>query len=253
MAQSTYLPELAAARSQVEDSPRHSALVRVTHWITALAFLALLLTGIEIVISHPRFYWGETGTVNTPALFSLPIPSSRAIIKSGYGYVLPDQNGWSRYLHFEAAWVLVLTGLLYVAFGLFTGHFRRDLLPAPEDRSPKKLAAAIGRHLRFKRPSEEEAWSYNVVQRLTYLLVIFVLFPLVIWTGLAMSPAIEGAFPWAVIALGGRQSARTLHFFVSIALVLFLMVHVLMVFLAGFRKRVGAMISGRPAKPRERV
>ncbi len=253
MAQSTYLPELAATRSQVDETPRHSALVRVTHWITTLAFLALLVTGIEILISHPRFYWGETGTVNTPALFSFRIPSSRAIIQNGYGYVLPDQNGWSRYLHFEAAWVLVLTGLLYVAVGLFNGHFRRNLLPVPEDRSPKKLAAAIARHLRLRRPSEEEAWSYNTVQRLAYLVVIFVLVPLVIWTGLAMSPAFEGTFPWAVIALGGRQSARTLHFFITIALVLFLSVHVLMVFVAGFRKRVGAMITGRAAKPAERA
>jgi thiosulfate reductase cytochrome b subunit len=253
MAQSTYLSELATARSQASEGARHSALVRVTHWITFLAFMALLVTGIEILISHPRFYWGEVGNINTPALFSFRIPSSREIIHNGYGYVLPDQNGWSRYLHFEAAWVLVLTGFLYVGVGIFTGHFRRNLFPVRGERSPKKLAAAIFRHLRFKRPSEEEAWSYNTVQRLTYLLVIFVLVPMVIWTGLAMSPAIEGAFPWAVIALGGRQSARTLHFFISIALVLFLLVHVLMVFLAGFRKRVGAMITGRNSKPEERA
>ena len=82
---------------------RHSALVRVTHWITTLCFLALLVSGAEIVISHPRFYWGETGNVLTTPLFKLPIPSSRTLVPSGYGYVLPDQNGWSRALHFEAA------------------------------------------------------------------------------------------------------------------------------------------------------
>ena len=252
MAQSTYLPELAAARSQESDTPRHSALVRITHWVTFLAFIALLVTGIEILISHPRFYWGETGNVNMTPLFSFRIPSSRAIIQNGYDYVLPDQNGWSRALHFEAAWVLVLTGLLYFAFGLFTGHFRRNLFPVSGERSPGKLAAALARHLRFKRPGEEDAWSYNTVQRLAYLAVIFVLVPMVIWTGLAMSPTVEGGFPWAVIALGGRQSARTLHFFISVALVLFLLVHVLMVFLAGFRKRVGAMITGRISKTPER-
>lgn len=232
-------------------SPRHPAIVRVTHWLTTLSFLALLITGVEILISHPRFYLGETGNVNTRPLFTLPIPSSRQAVPTGYGYVLPDQNGWSRYLHFQAAWVLLLTGLLYMAFGFFKGHFRRNLLPAPSDRSPKGLALAIARHLRFRRPSEEEAWSYNVVQRLTYLLVIFVLFPMIIWTGLAMSPAIESVFPTAVIVLGGRQSARTMHFFLSIFLVLFLLVHVLMVFLAGFRRRVGAMITGRHAKTTE--
>jgi thiosulfate reductase cytochrome b subunit len=233
--------------------PRHPAIVRVTHWLITLSFLALLVTGVEILISHPRFYWGETGNVNTRPLFKLPIPSSRETVITGYGYVLPDQNGWSRYLHFEAAWVAVLTGLLYVAFGFFKGHFRRNLLPAPSDLSPTRVATDIARHLHFGRPSDQEAWSYNVLQRLTYLLVIFVLFPLVIWTGLAMSPAFEGAFPTSVTVLGGRQSARTIHFFVSIFLVLFLLVHVLMVYLAGFRKRVGAMIIGHSPKPMERL
>jgi thiosulfate reductase cytochrome b subunit len=107
--------------------------------------------------------------------------------------------------------------------------------------------------LRFGRPTDDEAWSYNVLQRLSYLLVIFVLFPLVIWTGLAMSPAIEGIFPALVTVLGGRQSARTIHFFVTIFLVLFLLIHVLMVYLAGFRKRVGAMIVGRLPKAVERL
>ncbi len=233
--------------------PRHSALVRVTHWLITLSFLALLVTGVEILISHPRFYWGETGNVHTRPLFTLPTPASRATVPTGYGYVLPDQNGWSRYLHFQSAWLAVGTGLLYVAFGFFKGHFRRNLLPAPSDLSPRRLASAIAGHLRFRRPSEEEAWSYNVLQRLTYLLVIFVLFPLVIWTGLAMSPGFTSAIPVAVTVLGGRQSARTIHFFVSGFLVLFLFVHVFMVFLAGFRSRLTAMITGCPAERMERA
>ncbi len=150
---------------------------------------------------------------------------------TGYGYVLPDQNGWSRYLHFQAAWVVVLTGLLYVISGFFTGHLRKDLLPAGADLSWRAFSTAIANHLRFKRPSEAEAWSYNVLQRLTYLFVIFVLFPLVIWTGLAMSPAFVSAVPATVTLLGGQQSARTIHFFVSVVLLLFLLVHVVMVFL----------------------
>ena len=227
-------------------APRHTALVRVTHWLTTGCFFALLVSGLEIVVSHPRFYWGESGNVLTPALFSLPIPSSRATVPTGYGYVLPDQNGWSRYLHFQAAWVLVLTGALYVVWGVSSGHFRKHLLPDASDRSMRAFSSALRRHLRFARPVGEEAWSYNLVQRLTYILVIFVLFPLVIWTGLAMSPAFVSAVPSTVTILGGRQSARTLHFLVSVSLVAFLLVHVGMVWFAGFGTRVRAMITGAP-------
>ena len=230
---------------------RHSALVRVTHWITTLCFFALLVTGVEILISHPRFYWGETGNVNTPPLFKLPIPASRSTVPTGYDYVLPDQNGWSRYLHFQAAWFAVLTGLLYVISSLFSGHLRKDLLPGGADLSWRAFSDAIVNRLRFKPPGEEEAWSYNLLQRLTYLFVILVLFPLVIWTGLAMSPAIASAFPSAVTVLGGQQSARTIHFFVSVFLFLFLLVHITMICLTGFRNRMRAMITGRSGADQE--
>jgi len=261
MARSGSVPEPLGASFPSSDSAapastaasRHSALVRVTHWITTLCFLALLVSGVEIVISHPRFYWGETGNDLTTPLFKLPIPSSRALVPTGYGYVLPDQNGWSRYLHFQAAWIAVLTGLLYIIFGLFTGHFRKNLLPGKADLSWRGFSAAIASHLRFERPGEAEAWSYNVLQRLTYLLVIFVLFPLVIWTGLAMSPAFVSAVPATVTLLGGQESARTIHFFVSVALLLFLLVHVVMVCLAGFRSRMRAMLAGRTRAQLERT
>jgi thiosulfate reductase cytochrome b subunit len=242
-------PTAVATRT---GTPRHSALVRVTHWLTTACFLALFVSGLEIVVSHPRFYWGESGNVLTPALFSIPIPSSRATVPTGYGYVLPDQNGWSRYLHFEAAWVLVLTGALYVIWGASSGHFRKDLLPDASDRSVGAFSRALARHLRFARPAAADAWSYNLVQRLTYILVIFVLFPLVIWTGLAMSPAFVSAVPSTVTTLGGRQSARTLHFLVSVSLVAFVLVHVAMVWFAGFGTRVMAMITGAPARTRRR-
>src|SRR6202047_4109125 len=120
--------------------PRHSVLVRVTHWIITLCFFALLLTGGEILISHPRFYWGETGNVLTTPLFQLHIPSSRRLVPTGYGYVLPDQNGWSRYLHFQAACLVVLTGLLYAIYGLITGHLRKNLLPAKTHLSWREFA-----------------------------------------------------------------------------------------------------------------
>jgi thiosulfate reductase cytochrome b subunit len=250
---SACVPTAASAVPATTVPSRHSALVRVTHWITTLCFLALFLSGIEIVISHPRFYWGETGNDLTQPLFKLPVPASRRLVPTGYGYVLPDQNGWSRYLHFQSAWLVVFTGLLYLISGLFTRHFRKNLLPRRADVSWRNFSSAIANHLRFKRPSESEAWSYNVLQRLTYLFVIFILFPLVIWTGLAMSPAFVSAFPATVNVLGGQQSARTLHFFVSLSLVLFLIVHVVMVWLAGFRSRMRAMITGRTGTSMERT
>jgi cytochrome b subunit of formate dehydrogenase len=213
-----------------QANPRHTPLIRATHWITALCFLALLVSGIELVISHPRFYWGEDGNSMTPALFQIPIPASRPYVKTGYNYVLPDQNGWSRSLHFQTAWLLVFTGLLYTAHILRSGHLKQNLLPAPNS-GPQQ--------------SPEPANTYNPLQRLTYLAVIFGLFPLMIWTGLAMSPALTAAYPVLVDAVGGQQSARTIHFFASVALVLFLAVHILMIIRAGFKPRVQAMITGQ--------
>jgi thiosulfate reductase cytochrome b subunit len=237
-------PEPARAPETVQR-PRHTALVRVTHWITVLCFFALLITGAEIVVSHPRFYLGEVGNVNTHPLFTLPIPASRDTVPTGYHYVMPDQNGWSRYLHFEAAWALLLTAAVYGIFGVATGHFRRNLWPRRGERSWAAIRRTVAKTFR-RLPSEaSEAHTYNVLQRSAYLTVIFVLFPLVIWTGLAMSPAFSAALPESVILLGGRQTARTLHFFISGLLLLFLVVHVTMIALAGFRSRMRAMITGQ--------
>jgi thiosulfate reductase cytochrome b subunit len=251
VADSAWVPTLSTAIPATTDAPRHTAVVRATHWITTLCFFALLVTGIELVISHPRFYWGEAGNVLTPPLFQFHIPASRGTVPTGYGYVLPDQNGWSRYLHFQAAWVVGLTALLYGFYGLLTGHFRKNLLPARSELSWRALSNVIAGHLRFQRPGQNEAWSYNVIQRLTYLLVIFVLFPLIIWTGLAMSPAFVSAFPFTVTAFGGQQSARTIHFFLTVVLVLFLLVHIVMICRAGFGDRMRAMITGRAASDKE--
>src|SRR5689334_2028975 len=124
-------PSFAAGTRVVSGTAvRHSATVRLTHWLTVLCFLALLVSGLEIVVSHPRFYWGNEGNVNTPALFSIPIPASRKSVPTGYDYTLPDQNGWSRSLHFESAWLIMATGLWYGIYGLTSGHFRKNLLPS---------------------------------------------------------------------------------------------------------------------------
>ena len=215
------------------DSPRHSSVVRVTHWITAFSFLGLLVSGILILIAHPRLYWGETGGVAAPSLIDLPIR-----FKIGY-------SGWGRYVHFLSAWVIILTGMVYLAAGLLSRHFSSNLLPARADLAWTAVWRSTLDHLRFKRPAEDESRTYNLLQRLTYLAIVFVIFPLVIVTGFGMSPAIASVVPVVVKVFGGQQSARTLHFFVASLLVLFVLTHIVMVLLAGFTNRMRAMITGR--------
>ena len=241
-AESEYLPGLATRISDVVDSSRHSAVVRVTHWINALSFFGLLVSGFAILLAHPRFYWGETGSVGTPSLIDLPLP-----------FMTGGPSGWGRNLHFLSAWVCVLNGSLYVLSGILTRHFRNNLLPAKANLTWGSVARLVSNHLRFKRPGVETSLAYNFLQRLTYLAVVFVLFPLIIWTGFAMSPAIVSVFPVFVTVLGGQQTARTLHFFISDFLVLFLLVHIAMVWLAGFRNRMRAMITGHSAAGKERT
>jgi thiosulfate reductase cytochrome b subunit len=235
MADSTAVPGLALERVAVRDAPRHSAWVRVTHWTSALSFVVLVLSGVAILLAHPRLYWGETGSLGTPSLVDLPLPFVLDVPIRGPG----------RYLHFLAAWASVFTGLLYVTWGLRSRHFSRNLLPARRELTLSEIRRVIGNHLRFRRSSADELASYNVLQRLSYTGVVFVLFPAVIWTGLAMSPAVTSVFPFLVTWLGGQQSARTLHFVLACVLVLFLVVHVAAVWQTGFVSRVGAMLSGR--------
>jgi thiosulfate reductase cytochrome b subunit len=211
---------------------RHSALVRITHWITTVSFGGLLVSGVAILLAHPRLYWGEAGAIGTASLIDLPLP-----------FVLVGQSGWGRYLHFLAAWVCVVTGLLYVVAGLVNQHFHKHLLPAKRDLSLRSVWRAASTHARL-RSIPDEWLSYNVLQQLAYVAVVFVLFPVMIWTGLAMSPAITSVTPVLVSVLGGQQSARTVHFFVANALLVFLIVHVAMIGVAGFSRRMRAMITG---------
>ena len=233
-----------SADPRIAAVPYHSAVVRITHWLMVVAFFALLISGLEIVISHPRFYWGEVGNVMTKPAFTLHIPASRDTVPTAYKYVMPDQNGWSRYLHFQAAWLVLLTGAVYVLASLANGHFRKDLVPRRGQRDWQAYTHVLREHLHLRRANEDEIHAYNALQRTAYLAVIFLIFPLMIWTGLAMSPAFTAVAPWSVELIGGRQTARTLHFFLTGALVFFLVVHVAMIVIAGFRSRMTGMIRG---------
>jgi len=188
---------------------RHTVLVRATHWINALSFVALTVSGAAILVAHPRFYWGETGYFDTPAAFELPLK------------VNLDQTGWGRNIHFFAAWIAVVNGLIYVVWGVLARHFQQKLLPTRGHADPS---------------------GYNFLQRLAYLGVVFGLFPLVILSGLTLSPALTAAYPGLFTLFGGRQSARTIHFFAANFLLLFLIIHVAMTIRSGFVKNIRGMI-----------
>lgn len=215
MAESAYVPRLAVHPSDRANSPReyaarHPAIVRITHWLNAISFAGLLVSGFAILLAHPRLYWGETGAVGMPSLLDLPLP-----------FVLTGQTGWGRSLHLLSAWACVLTGAIYIANGLIRRRFLNGFSSA-----------------------------YEAPQRLTYFAVVFLLFPLIIWTGLAMSPAVTSVFPVIVNVFGGHQSARTIHFIAASLLVIFLVAHIAIVTVSGFTSNVRGMILGRATEPK---
>ena len=210
---------------------RHRLSVRIWHWINAVAFMAMLVSGFVILLAHPRLYWGEAGYYGDPAWLDLPLPESLSF------------SGYARSVHFLAAWILVINAALYLLYGLANGHFLRRLLPSAAQLRPVRIASDVWMHLRLKTHTDADG-SYNLLQKLSYLGVLFVLLPVVLLTGLTMSPAVTTDYPWLFDLFGGRQSARTIHFIAASSLLLFLLVHVFQVILVGFRREVLAMITG---------
>lgn len=238
----------------------HARWVRLSHWIVAMSVLTLAVSGFIILMAHPRLYWGGAGNDLTPALFELPIsrnyrhggwegsiaffPQSNSPMSASRTYDIFNKNGWGRSLHFLAGWFLALTGIAYLIAGIYTGHFRRHLLPAADERTGRRAWQDLVSHLRFKFAPTTGGPPYGILQKWSYAGVVFLALPLMIVTGLAMSPAITVAYPFLSGIFGGSQSARTIHFFVFAALILFLVVHVLMVVLSGFRRQMRAMTLG---------
>lgn len=228
-----------ASRNLSNDRPqaamihRHSVLVRVAHWINAVSFLFLLPSGIAILIAHPELYWGETGYFGAPAALRFPIEPNF------------DHTWWGRGMHFVFAWVLVLNGLVYLIVGLLNGHFYRKMLPTGQQMRLGYRLRDIRQHIRLPTSKGEASAQYNVLQKISYLTVVFVLFPVVLLTGLTMSPAVTAAIPELFGMFGGRQSARTIHFIIANLLVLFLLIHVFRVFAAGVVNHVQSMITGK--------
>lgn len=255
---------------------RHALAVRIAHWINVVALTILFMSGLAIFNAHPALYWGKSSYAGNPPLLSIGLaegpndsvvgvttiagrrfettgllglsndrsgePSPRAF---PWWITIPD-NQWlsmARAWHFFFAWVLVLNGLFYLAHGLASRHFARDVVPTGEDL--RGIGASIREHLRFRHAQGEAAKRYNVLQKLAYLAVVFVLLPLTVLMGLGMSPWFNALWPGWVDLFGGRQSARTIHFVCAWLIVLFAFVHVFQVIVTGLWNNLRSMISGR--------
>jgi thiosulfate reductase cytochrome b subunit len=224
---------------------RHSVATRVLHWLNALCVFLVLMSGLQIFNAHPRLYWGQYGANTDPAFIQIRATrDDKAFPRWATIPSWQDLAGGRRW-HFFFAWVLVFNSALYLSISLIAGHLRRDLLPSRAELSPRHLARDLRDHLRLRLPSGGAARRYNVLQKLAYLGVIFVLAPMMLLTGLAMSPGMDAAAPWILDLLGGRQSARTLHFLTAMLIALFILVHLAMVLLAGPVNELRSMITGR--------
>lgn len=250
---------MTAQQSSRTHKNRHRRWVKITHWIGTISFLFLLFSGFEILMVHPRLYWGDVGNDLTPALFELPISrnyqhngweNSAAFfnkagspVSASRTYDIFNQNGWGRSLHFLSAWLLVIIGVIYVVTAIFSGHVRHKLLPGRNELSFKSFLNDIVDHLRMKISFTTNP-SYGLLQKCSYIIVVFFLFPVIILSGLTMSPAVTAAYPFLLKMFFGAQSARTIHFFATVLLVLFLVVHIVMIIRTGFRQHMRAMTFG---------
>lgn len=253
------MTEVVEMPRPVAVTARHARWVRICHWIATASIFTLAVTGFVILMAHPRLYWGDVGNNLTPALLELPISRNHqhggwvaraaffeapgSPVSANRTYDIFNQNGWGRSLHFLAAWFAALSGLVYLFAGIASGHFRRHLIPGPGETTPRLLKDDLLRHLRLQIPRATGGPGYGLLQKTAYCFVVFAALPLVVLTGLAMSPAIAAAFPVLRI-FGGFQSARTIHFFAFVALVMFVVAHVAMVIKSGFKRQMRGMTVG---------
>jgi thiosulfate reductase cytochrome b subunit len=252
---------------------RHSVPVRVCHWVNVICMTILLMSGLQIFNAHPALYWGQQSNFDAPILalaadtgadgeplgittvFGHSFDTTGVLgVSTSDGQTEPRGfPAWAtipsaqwlamgRRWHFFFAWIFVVNGTLYLLHLLVSGHLRRGLLPSRADL--KGIGRTVWDHLHLRFPRGDEAKRYNVLQQLSYLLVLFLLVPLLILAGLAMSPRLDAGFPVLVEFFGGRQSARTIHFLCAFALLTFTVVHLVMVVLSGVWNNLRSMVSG---------
>jgi Ni/Fe-hydrogenase b-type cytochrome subunit len=227
---------------------RHLLPTRLWHWVNALTVFVMLMSGLMIFNAHPRLYWGQYGVnFDHPWLHfaSRPMPGWATIPST---YNLAAARRW----HLAFAWLLVVGLILFLVTSLINRHARRDLAPSRDEVTPKHIWHSIREHARLHFPTGDAALRYNILQKLSYVIVIFVLLPLMVLTGLTMSPGMDAAWPWLVDLFGGRQTARSIHFVTAAALLGFIIVHLVMVVLAGPINEIRSMITGRFRVPPDR-
>ena len=268
-------PDARAARRVY----RHRLPVRVMHWINVICLVILLMSGLNIFNAHPALYWGRDsnfadpwisiGAENTPAgaVGKTRIGSAEFVTTGVLGVSRIDGQlaarafpGWAtipsrqwlamaRTWHFFFAWIFVINGIAYVLYTIFSRHLVRDLWPTRAEW--RSIGSSIRNHLLFRHPTGDAAKRYNVLQNIAYLAVIFGLLPLIVIAGLAMSPRLDTVFTGWVDLLGGRQSARTLHFLAGFGLLLFALVHVFEVLISGVWNQIRSMVTGWYTLPAE--
>lgn len=279
------VPEVDRAAPAIvggELVPRHRLSTRVWHWMNAVTVLVMLMSGLMIFNAHPRLYWGEYGANPDPAWLQIGSTTtgqgmlrigSYSVETTGLLGVWTDSDGevrrrafpgWAtipssysladaRLWHLAFAWVLAVGLLLYLIRSLMNGHLRRNIHITGREWHPSHLWHDVKQHARLRFPTGAQALKYNALQKLSYAGVLFVLLPLMIVTGLAMSPGTDAWAPLVTQAFGGRQTARSIHFIAAFALVGFFLVHVAMVVLAGPFNEVRSMITGKYRVPRTRA
>jgi len=258
---------------------RHPLSVRLWHWVTAGAVVGLVFTGFNILNIHPRLYWGEVGNAHTTPIIALestepggprpathPAPTALRLGShrwnvTGHVGILQDAGedglyfmivstpdswhfGGMRAWHFVFAWILFLAWACYCIYLLLGGRLKRTLLPSARQVTVRAVVQDLWDHLRLRAARGEAARQYNLLQKLSYLIVIFALVPLMVLTGLTMSNSVTARFPELYTLFGGRQSARTIHALCAVALCLFALVHIAQLFVAGFVNEVRSMITG---------
>ena len=250
--------------------------MRILHWVNAFVLLIMLMSGLQIFNAHPALYLGNAGDFAHPVLSLTAENDANSIVgitqigpwrfhttgvlgaSRQFGQTAPRGfPSWAtlpglspelavgRIWHLSFAWLFALNGLLFAIYAFASGHFSRDLLPGKSDIA--HLPREIVDHARLRFPKGEAAKRYNALQKLAYFFVIFVLGPLIVLTGLTMSPTMDSAFPFLPWLFGGRQTARTIHFLCAFSFVGFFIVHIVMVVLSGTWNNLRSMITGRYA------